>query len=117
MSVNVVPSGLSCHWNVNVPSPAGAVAVNAAGVSPSQMVCAAEIVPAVKLLTVTLIAAVISVHGLPLSVDVTGVEPCIRCKYSCCIRFVQSPRDIVEARSVGAALPLIRECSIACGCN
>jgi len=71
MSVNVVPSGLFCHWNVKVPSPAGAVAVNAAGVSPSQIVCAAEIVPAVKLLTVTLTDAVDSVQGIPLNVDVT----------------------------------------------
>jgi len=54
MSVKVTPSGLSCHWNVKVPSPVGAVAVNAAGVPPSQMDCAAEMVPGVKLITVTL---------------------------------------------------------------
>jgi hypothetical protein len=71
IGAKVVPSALLSHWYVKVPSPVDAVDVNDAGISLSHIVCAALMVPGVKLLTVTLMALVINVHELPLRVEVT----------------------------------------------
>jgi hypothetical protein len=71
ISVKVVPSELLCHPKEIIPSPIGAEAVSADGVSPSQIVCAPEIAPGTRLLTVTSIGAVYKVQLVPDSVDVT----------------------------------------------
>ena len=52
------------------PSPVAAAEVNAAGITPSQIVCVPEIDPGVKLLTVTRITGVNSMHCEPLRVAV-----------------------------------------------
>ena len=66
-------SALLIHWYAIVPSAVAATEVNAAGMSPSQTVCAVPIVPGVRLLTVTLTTFVISVHVTPDSVEMTDL--------------------------------------------
>ena len=67
----VVPSALDRHSYETVPSKVGVTLVRGAGTSPSHIVCAVPIEPAVRLLTVTFIEGVGSVHVLPFNVEVT----------------------------------------------
>ncbi len=66
-----VPLVLDCHSYETSPSNTGVTLVNIAASLPSQIIWSEPIAPAVKLLTVTLIAVVGSLQVLPLSADVT----------------------------------------------
>ena len=65
IGAKVVPSRLDCHSYETAPSKVGVTLVNGVGISPSHIVCAVPIEPAVRLLTVTFIEGVASVHVLP----------------------------------------------------
>ena len=71
IALKVVPSLLFSHWYVNVPSPVAATDVNGAGISPSHIVCAAPMLPGVKLMTVTLTTFVSRTHIFAPRVEVT----------------------------------------------